>query len=526
MKFIARSLLILLVLYGLVFALGDALLTRYKAPLWFAIAFAVGLIGIQYLAGPWLIEWLMDIVWDDDGLHISEVHRSFVRQLCAARGLKAPRLGIIYSGTPNAFSFGHTPGDARVVITQGLLDILTPEEVNSVLAHELGHVEHWDFAVMATAALAPLLLYQVYVFGRGNNNTRAVAWAAYLCYLVSQFIVLLLNRTREYMADHYAARVTGEPNRLSSALVKIACGLVRARGEYQEQMLFKTSDKKELRRTQRLEGALSVMGISNVQSGAALALGGANPADAALVMQWDLVNPWARVYELNSTHPLTAFRVRALNDDAAALHQSVEYPLPERQNIAWGLFPWEVSLWAAPFITGALLLFNWGLNRFGIGATQRSVAELLMATGALWVIRAWYRYRGEFEPATVGALIRDTEVSQMRPRAVRVQGEIIGRGVPGAFWSPDLVLRDATGLLFVLYRQSIPFARLLFAIKSADELVGQKVEIEGWFRRGLRPYIEMSNLKTEQGITKRAWSRHVQCLLALAVFAVGCWFLQ
>lgn len=519
MKFIARSLLILLILYGLVFALGDALLSRYQAPLWLAVAFAVGFIGLQYLAGPWFIEWLMDIVWDDD-LLIPEVNRAFVRQLCESRGIRVPRLGIIYSGTPNAFSYGHTPKDARVVITKGLLDILTPEEVNAVLAHEIGHVEHWDFAVMATAALAPLLLYQIYVFGRRDKNTRPVAWAAYLCYLVSQFIVLLLNRTREYMADHYAANVTRAPNVLSSALVKIACGLVRSRGEYQEQMLFKTADKQSLRRTQRLEGALSIMGISNVQSGAALALGGANPADAALVMQWDLVNPWARVYELNSTHPLTALRVRALNEDATALHQPVEYPLPERRDVVWGMFPFEVFLWAAPFLAGAALLFDWGLDQF---TTQAGTAELLMATGALWIIRTWYRYRGEYELTTIGALIRDTDVSQMRARAVRVQGEIVGRGLPGAFWSPDLVLRDATGMLFILYRQSIPLARLLFAITSADELVGQKVEIEGWFRRGLRPYIEISCLTTENGTTRRAWSRWVQYALAFSAVAVGCW---
>ena len=80
-----------------------------------------------------------------------------------------------------------------------------------------------------------------------------------------------------------------------------------------------SSDKKSARRAQRLSGALGVMGICNVQSGAALALGSANPSDAARVMRWDLVNPWARLYELNSTHPLTAFRVRALNEDAAAL---------------------------------------------------------------------------------------------------------------------------------------------------------------------------------------------------------------
>jgi heat shock protein HtpX len=222
MKFLSRSFIIILALYGLVFAIGDAYLVHSGAPIWVALAFAIAIIGIQYLIGPFIIQWVMDIAWDDSGKDLPQVNREFIEKLCAQRGLKVPRIGIIYSGTPNAFSFGWLRRDARVVVTKGLLDVLTPEEANAVLAHEIGHIEHFDFAIMAVAALAPLLLYQIYAFSRNNNNTRAVAYGAYLCYWVSQFVVLLLNRTREYYADHYSAEVTHTPDALSSALVKIA----------------------------------------------------------------------------------------------------------------------------------------------------------------------------------------------------------------------------------------------------------------------------------------------------------------
>jgi len=146
---------------------------------------------------------------------------------------------------------------------------------------------------------------------------------------------------------------------------------------------------------------------------------------------------------------------------------------------------------------------------------------LMILAGATWILRTWYRYHGEFQNATIGTLIQDLDVSQMRARAVRLEGEIVGLGVPGVFWCPDLVLRDDTGMLFILYRQTIPFARFLFALMSADELIGKRVLIEGWFRRGLRPYVEMSALKTEEGTTRRAWSRWVQYLLAGLAVAVG-----
>ena len=95
------------------------------------------------------------------------------------------------------------------------------------------------------------------------------------------------------------------------------------------------------------------------------------------------------------------------------------------------------------------------------------------------------------------------------------------RGVPGAFWSPDLVLRDASGLVFLLYRQSIPFARFLFAITAAEACIGERVIIEGWYRRGLRPYVEMSRLTTDAKITHRTFSRWVQLALAAGATAVG-----
>jgi heat shock protein HtpX len=525
-KFLTRSILILLALYGLVFAIGDLYLARIGVPVWAALAFAVVFVGFQYLIGPWLIETVVSIHWDDLYPALPSRNREFIEKLCAERGLKVPRIGVIASGTPNAFSFGHTPGDSRVVVTQGLLDVLTVDEANAVLAHEIGHIEHWDFVIMTVAALPPLLLYQLYAFTRHVNNLRALAYGAYICYWISQFVVLLLNRTREYFADHYAAEVTHAPDALSSALIKIAYGMVKAEGEYKEALHRKNVDA-EMRREYRLSGSLAVMGISNLHSGSALALSGTDPASAAAVMRWDLVNPWARFYQLNSTHPLTAFRVRALNEQAESSHQAPQYPLPVDQRVHWGMFPIEFVVWGLPIATIGLLFFgawipDW-LHYFGISFSfpPHTYPLLVIASGIGWLIRVAYRYRGNVQDATVLSLLEDTEVSQMRPRAVRLRGEIVGRGVPGVFWSPDLVLRDSTGIIFMLYRQSIPLARFLFAITEAESFIGQNVEIEGWFRRGLTPYVEMSRLTGENGSVQRTYSRWVQCAVSIAAIVVG-----
>ena len=526
MKLLFRSLLLMAALFGLVFAVADAYLARHGVPMWQGLLFAVVCIGLQYWLGPSVIQWVLRIRWDDSRTELPARNREFLEALCTERGLEMPRIGIIDSATPNAFTFGHVPSDARIVVTTGLLAALTPEESNAVLAHEMGHVEHYDFIVMTLAALAPLLLYQLYAFTRYASKTRAVAIGAYLAYWVSQYIVLMLSRTREYFADEYSARVTRTPDALASALVKIAYGIFQADGALVEAMAAGSDkEKAALQRERTRLCSLALMGISNIDAGQSLALTGGDGAGSAAIMRWDLENPWARVYELSSTHPLTALRIRALNRESEAMHLPVTHPVPAANRMRSRTLPLEVLLWAAPWICGTGTLIAAGLRHGEFAISPTLAPTLLMLTGVTWMLRTWMRYYGRFEPATIRDLMEDVEVSPMRPRAARIEGMIVGFGVPGAFWCADLVIRDETGLLFMLYKQSIPLARLMFAVTEANKYIGQRVVIEGWFRRSLHPYIEMGRLTGEDGKSHIAWSRWVHHGAAAALAATGAiWF--
>ena len=204
MGFFSRSLLLLLALYGLVFVLGDLALLNGQAPIWAGFAFVFVIIGLQYLVGPWIIRWVYSIDWDESQVPASQ--RAFVDRMCREHNLPALPIGIIESATPNAFAFGRLQSDARIVVTRGLLDICTEDEINAVLAHEIGHVAHYDFAIMALAAAAPLLLWQIYIWTDRVNNLRIVSYGAYVAYWITQYLVLALNRMREYGADHFSAQ--------------------------------------------------------------------------------------------------------------------------------------------------------------------------------------------------------------------------------------------------------------------------------------------------------------------------------
>ena len=207
------------------------------------------------------------------------------------------------------------------------------------------------------------------------------------------------------------------------------------------------------------------------------------------------------------------------------MHQATEYPLPQEQARNWGKFAVEFCVWVLPVLSGAgFILTNWFphlLASLKIELPPNVQPMLLMALGVTWFARILYRYRGEFRDCNVGTLLQDLEVSQMQPRAVRMKGKVVGRGEPGAFWSPDLVLRDQTGIIFLLYRSSIPFARFIFGTGKAEEYVGQNVVVEGWYRRGLAPYIEMAKLTGENGRSSRLYSRWIQAMAAAVCVAIG-----
>src|SRR3972149_11036128 len=122
-----RSILVLALLFGLLFAIGMAALTYLEAPIWRAVFFALGVLFLQYLLGPWILQLIYKIEWTDLQA-LDPTLSDFVSRICSERGIPPPRFGLIRDGNPNAFTFGHYPGDARLVVTTGLLELLGAEE--------------------------------------------------------------------------------------------------------------------------------------------------------------------------------------------------------------------------------------------------------------------------------------------------------------------------------------------------------------------------------------------------------------
>jgi heat shock protein HtpX len=156
---------------------------------------------------------------------------AIVRELAQHAGLPMPRVYLMDSPQPNAFATGRNPQHAAVCATTGLLNTLTRDEIAGVIGHELGHVRNHDTLTMtitATIAGAISMLAQFGMFFRGSNrdnNGLGIVGSVLmliLAPLAAMIVQMAISRTREYAADNLGARISGRPDALASALVKIS----------------------------------------------------------------------------------------------------------------------------------------------------------------------------------------------------------------------------------------------------------------------------------------------------------------
>jgi heat shock protein HtpX len=159
---------------------------------------------------------------------------AMIERLCVQADLPKPKVAVANTPMPNAFAIGRSPKKATVCATTGIMDLLSPAELEGVMAHELTHVQNRDVMVMTIAsffaAVAAYIVQFGFFFGGGGMGSSdddspsmaVVILVSLLVYAVSFLLLQALSRYREFAADRGSAIITGRPSALSSALMKIS----------------------------------------------------------------------------------------------------------------------------------------------------------------------------------------------------------------------------------------------------------------------------------------------------------------
>ena len=224
--------LLFAILYGIIAAIGYLIGVQGFSYYIFLIGFAVALVFIQFMIGPKTVEWSMKIKYVSADEY-PELHQ-MVRNLSAKADLKkTPKIGISQLQIPNAFAFGRTQKDARVCVTEGILDLLDKEELRAVLGHELSHIKHHDVAVITLLSVVPMVMYMIYIsffwggmFGRRRDTGGMILIGilALVVYFITNLLVMYGSRIREYYADLGSTELGNQPHHLATALYKLSLG--------------------------------------------------------------------------------------------------------------------------------------------------------------------------------------------------------------------------------------------------------------------------------------------------------------
>jgi len=506
---------------------------------------------LMWLISPWLMDRMQNWFYKSRIVSLDEIRSnkpnlaSFIENVCKKHGIRVPTLRILDDMNPTAFCYGSTANRSRLVVSRGLFHYLDEGEAAAVYGHELGHIVNRDFVVMTIAATLVQILYEIYyitirIKTRRGNPLLPLAIASLVFYWLGTYLLLFLSRTREYLADRFSAEETGDPNLLSTALVKIAYGIAQQPDTVQTKRLIQSTRSLGIydpKAAGSIGYAYQAVDAQKGQAAAVPAPAGFAPTAAGSVtlagirriekvFLFDLYNPWARIAELGSTHPLTGKRIRALQEFGKTLSKQPIFSF-ERIDAhgreldmgkMYGKFFFEVLLWFSPHILGIAALvggFFFPPSFFGI----------LLGIGLGMTMRALYRYPGlgRAEKTNVLELMSDPYASPLRGRAVELEGRIIGRADAGGRFGEDMEMEDkGGGLIMVNYESPMPiFGNLWFGARTTGKLVGQDVTVLGWFRRSVYHIVDLKRMVTAGGQKVSSYTRFWGVIGAFIVLGLG-----
>lgn len=200
----------------------------------------VGYIPLAIIASAMIFaQWYFSdkiVLWSSGATIVSKEQyprlHEIVERLSADNRIPKPKVAIVNSTVPNAFATGKSPKSSLVAVTSGILDLLDDDELEAVIGHELSHVRSRDVLVLTLASVFSMVAWYLVQFGffgglqgRGRNSsggTAIVILVALITWVVSFLIIRAISRYREYSADRSGVIMTGKPDKLASALLKIS----------------------------------------------------------------------------------------------------------------------------------------------------------------------------------------------------------------------------------------------------------------------------------------------------------------
>ncbi|WP_192159626.1 M48 family metalloprotease [Chroococcidiopsis sp [FACHB-1243]] len=517
---------------------------------------------------PWLIDRLLRW-WHGlqhlslETLEISSPEASrLLQRSCRQHHYRLPQLRVLPTAVPLIFTYGNLRRTARIVVSQGLLEQLADDEIAAIYATQLGQIANWDFIVLSLFLLVTQLPYITYsqLSQRGNKISNKTLQAfiaiaanfAYGLWLLLRLPAFWLSQLRIYYSDRLAAELTGNPNALSRAILKIARGVAQ--------------DIQQQGHTSWLLEGWDLLTIISYKQAIALSNLHSLP-ELEVALAWDCTNPLRYWLSINQAHPSMGDRLQRLNQIAHFWRLDTELNLPGSQGTEqrsdrqfripsaegeakryseFRILPTpfflhdslllQVSPYLGVLLGAAFSSFMWLIG--WLGGYWLGNPYLAWMWGDWWIVRGslaiglslgiFLRLNALFPEIKSTSLLNRPNLAELLsnpdllpvvPQPLRLQGKLLGRRGIGNWFGQDLLLHLPTGLVKLHHASWLGPLGCLLLRPSTDptDLIGRHVILTGWFRRGATAWIDIEILRTQAG--KTSTSSHQGWSIALAIAA-------
>jgi hypothetical protein len=233
-------------------------------------------------------------------------------------------------------------------------------------------------------------------------------------------------------------------------------------------------------------------------------------------------NPWAFIYQLQSTHPLISKRLLAISDVSKDYGQDpyIVFDLVKPESYVDDFFL-ELLIKYLPslFFIAAFALFVvfMALDNINYSFISCGIAGII---GVLFLfIRFKRSHKSGYSPKTIKDLLGEVKVSGVTSVPCELQGNVIGKGDPGCIFNEDFTLKDETGIIFLDYNQPLWILNKVFALFKSHQYVDKTIKVKGWYRRSPVPYVEIYEWEVD-GQKKKVYTYIVTIVLYIILLLV------
>jgi Zn-dependent protease with chaperone function len=493
---------------------------------------------------PQFLRWILRHFYKLNDLSLEEVEQNYpetfrlIQRFCKSQSLPVSKFAILPSSAPIIFSYGNLKTHAEIVVSKGLLSQVTDEELAVLYACELSHIDNLTFVLTSLFIAVLQVPYLIYIkaadFGHkaakfsqeSGNKFKRFLWSfswllaviitnvSYGSYWLLKLPTLWFNQMRFFYSDRSSSEITGNPNALIRALLKITIGMSNYIKNKEETGHFLESFELGLP-----VGYRQAIAWGNLYT----------EVPISDLLKWDCLYEYRLFLNINYPQTILGDRLSKLCSYAKYWLLTPELDLPTTKPPLGVFKEWfllilnneqGLPIFPSALIYGiingtALRVMLWSLGKIAdwlniwqlIWLHQKPLLfSCIFITFSLSLILEINNYFPDIKPnlslskSELQELLINPKLSPAQSQIVTFTGKLLGRKGLGNWLGQDLILDTEIGLIKLHFFSSLGIVGNLFLGKiKPHELIGRNITVKGWLHRGVTLWIDVDTLRTQQG---------------------------